>query len=398
MRPPEAFTTESLKATGYLSPFLNDLLATPTARVEQQARASLDEQVRAILAPEGIEAPPIDIKIALVKHETAADGAALCQDIRSSDIYIGERFGASTAHISDLQALSEGTLTPEEKEQRYPSMFPAFQREIDNALYRSKTRVAHIDVKDTDPLYEEGQRVFATVAQQTVRVLRREVPFREACTLTLSSLATFGEYVIRRRNEHMLNNLAPQIAAVIRKNPSLQGPRRPLKVFMWIGAAHHDVATQLEESGSKVSVVRHKTSKNLNHTQDVLEKGTDGIPPTETDGRLVLLETTLGSLYSVTDSTLVPKNPFIRLEKRGVASILAPRILADVCLSEAEEIYTTFPGEILASPFVGLPSMQAALAEYYNAILTKHSRAIKREVDKWVRVVDKTKTDGVYKT
>lgn len=383
-----------------------EALIDQSSRAERYAGHSLDRQVRAILEPEGIKAPPLRIHIALVKHETAEDVAAFAEEMRSSHIVIAEDYGASADTIELSQAISDGLITPEQMKQirsggnAGEGPMGGFMGAFYKALYNSNVRVAHVDVRSSDPAFPQVHTQLRIAAAHQAAIITKRASYDEASVRAADSKCIMEETIITRRNEHMIAQLALQIASVIRNTPELQASelKEPLKVFMFLGARHKDVATQLQASGTKVVARQHKAGRIAVRADHLAPKSGRGEQITKTDGELIVRETILGFVYENIGKAMPGQSPFQALEERNVGTILAPRILADVCARDTRAVYEAYPGDLLTQEFSQDPKVREVqqgeivqkFVEFYQSILTKYKDEIAREVKKWVRIVDQT--------
>lgn len=384
-----------------------EALIDRSSRAERYAGHSLDRQVRAILEPEGIKAPPLRVHIALVKHETAEDVAAFAEEMRSSHIVIAENYGASADTLKLAQALSNGLITLEQMEQMRSvgsageNPMGGFLKAFDETLYGSNAKVAHVDVRSSDPAFSKVHTQIRIAEAHHEAIVTKRASYDEASVRAADSRRIMEETILTRRNEHMIAQLALQIASVIRTTPELQASKLkgPLKVFMFLGAKHEDVATQLQASGTKVVARQHKAGRIAVRADRLATKSGRGNEVTQKDGELIVRETILGFAYEVIGRAMPPEqNPFQALEERNVGTILAPRILADVCARDSRAVYEAYPGDLLTQEFSEDPEIRGAqqreivqkFVEFYQSILTKYKGKIAHEVKKWVRIVDQT--------
>ncbi len=376
--------------------FLRALLApndpaTQTTKPEKKPkRESLDKQVRAILEADGgnIKAPRIHVEVALIQHGNERDAAALAQSIRSADIVVPELSHASERDLATLQALADGTVTPEEVAEDEPYITEFFLA-FCVAVYKSGARIAHVDAKQGSPYVGERRQTVERIGSLLGPIIRQEVPFEQACTDIAQAAALDADSVLRQRNELMLDNLGPAIANVVRANPSLQYPqKKSLKVFMYLGALHGDVPKQLKKSGTKVTTVKHRAGTFRNHTEDAQHKSTEGKPLNAADGRKLLLEFVFDRLYGFVKPHLKGDDVFAPLEELGLGT-MSPRIFTDVFLADAEEIYTNCPPE-LSSSLRNLPSVRQVIVDYYEGLIQKRRSTIVRKVNRLVTQIQRT--------
>ena len=199
------------------------------------APTSIHGEVGRILNEKGIQAPPIKLHVAFIYHGTRADARDLKSELNKCDIFIPEL--SHTPLVRFLhQELAHGNITPQEFWKRnsldpvqYKSMpfrvLPGFYKELLSMIHNSKKIIRFVDV----PL----ESVLCDLLRDP---LVKELPRLE-------------KELHREREEYMLNQLPKVLADVVEHHSALQPPHRrsPLRVFMFLGAAHYPLWDKLRD-------------------------------------------------------------------------------------------------------------------------------------------------------
>lgn len=357
---------------------------------------SLNQEVAAILAREGIKAPKVEVHVALIQHGTEEDAEGIRKEILDCDLFAPEGVGHFPEYTALLNELSSGKITLKEAHERSLKVlgkrtwigailskiigFEGFHSRIVQILANSKKIVMHVDAPRDSVLANETAGSLASLVWSMLRVLwKNNTSYDAAAKGVVSSVTKFAIFN-RKREDMMVSTLPAAIAKAIKENPRLQSPARtdPIKVFMYLGAAHNRVPKLLANPDVSVTSRVADNTKHtgaVGHFHKILMQTRDGKEMTLDDGKILVLEMLFSTMLQ--DARHALRNRFAAATKKFGGAVI-PHILAEVFADKGEEVYTEYKkfAPSLLRIFFGRPREHAA-----TAYLLKLSKERSKEID-----------------
>ncbi|MFY9462268.1 MAG: hypothetical protein WAP51_03655 [Candidatus Sungiibacteriota bacterium] len=193
--------------------------------------------------------PKVSFDIFYSAHETREDAKGLAERFRKADIYVPEANGWTEMWRRDMNAVSQGTLTPElffRKRGVDPKnvLFSFDFAEIE-MLYGSKKPVVFVDLPESHPLYRRTQET-----KQEINRFNLTKGFPEMLKKFTSDLKRFADVQVERER-YMLQELK-RLTERIQKGeaPEFKG-KKDAKLLLFLGAAHTKIYHELKKSGAE---------------------------------------------------------------------------------------------------------------------------------------------------
>jgi hypothetical protein len=340
------------------------LNTTPTAKLKAPELApqpkSLNQEVAAILAREGIKAPKIEVHVALIQHGTEEDAEGIRKEILECDLFAPEGVGHFPEYTELLNELSAGKITIKEAHERSLKIlgkrtwigailskiigFEGFHARIVQILAKSNKVVMHVDAPRDSALANETAGSLASLAWSLFRAMwKNNISYDVAAKGIVNSVTKFAIFN-RKREDLMVSTLPAAIAKAIKEHPRLHSPARtdPIKVFMYLGAAHNRVPKLLANPDVTVTSRVADNSKHtgvVGHFHKILMETRDGKSMTLDDGKVLILEAIFSTMLQGSRHAL--KNRFAAATKKYGGAVI-PHILAEVFADKGEEVYTEY--------------------------------------------------------
>lgn len=321
---------------------------------------SLNQEVAAILAREGIKAPKVEVHVALIQHGTEEDAEGIKKEILNCDLFAPEGIGHFPEYTKLLNELSAGKITLKEAHERSLKIlgkrtwigailskiigFEGFHSRIVQILANSNKIVMHVDAPRDSALANETAGSLASLVWSMLRVLwKNNTSYDAAAKGVVHSVTKFAIFN-RKREDMMVSTLPAAIAKAIKENPRFQSPARtdPIKVFMYLGAAHNRVPKLLANPDVAVTSRVADNSKHtgvVGHFHKILMETRDGKNMTLDDGKILVLEVLFGVMLQ--DGRHALRNRFATVTKKYGGAVI-PHILAEVFADKGEEVYAEY--------------------------------------------------------
>ncbi len=321
---------------------------------------SLNQEISAILAREGIKAPKVEVHVALIQHGTEEDAEGIRKEILDCDLFAPEGVGHFPEYTELLNELSAGKISLKEAHERSLKIlgkrpwigailsrligFEGFHTRIVQILAGSNKVVMHVDAPKDSALANETAGALASLVWSMLRVMwKNKAPYDAAAKGVVGSVTKFAVFN-RKREDLMVSSLPAAIAKAIKEHPQLQSPARtdPIKVFMYLGAAHNRVPKLLAKPDVAVTSRVADNSKHtgiVGHFHKILMETRDGKDMTLDDGKVLVLEMIFSAMLQ--DARHALKNRFASATKKFGGAVI-PHILAEVFADKGEEIYTEY--------------------------------------------------------
>lgn len=376
--------------------FLRSFSTTSLEKKEQMA-LSINQEIATILQKEGISAPPVEFEVALISHSSKKDAHNLAEGLKTCDVFIPEMFGSSPEEIAIYNKLSQGDLKVNEAYRelltlKYGSTvrgsvaalfkkpignFPNFFIGLLEIISNSKKKIAHVDIGYNNPLLEkivDGLRDIEIASANAV--FSRLTTFQESRDEISKAYEAFGA-TQKLREQHMLKNLAPAIAETIKQNVDLQHPSRtkPIRVYMYLGATHTTIPSEIYARGDTVKVTRAKNTGG----ESSLEKVTKGVPLTEAEKDSLTLFPIVTAVYRFAPKQM-KKNLKDFTDLYGDQVFI--QILTDVYTDQAEKLYVQFKkglGTLRESEL----KKSSFIAQFFHTLLTERAPEIEKAMQKF---------------
>ena len=227
---------------------------------EKKIGKSLNEY----LNEQGIEAPPVSIKIFYGGHTYIKDAKGLKSLIKECDLFIPEginwtpeylegyrKIASGEAPYSEISVLSEDTSAG------------SFDKEMLRALYGSGKRVAFVDVShDSDLIYRLSDEVFQADKKFNAKLFSGV----ESLENILSDLRDFertkADLQTTKRDQLMLEELGPKVAEILKDDRDLL-KKDELRVLMILGTQHTGLYHELIRKNADKKLISRQFSSEL---------------------------------------------------------------------------------------------------------------------------------------
>jgi hypothetical protein len=326
---------------------------------------NLDEEVAKILRPKGIEAPPIQVHVALHRHVTKGDAEGLREDIAGADIVIPELIGGGRNRNNILNKLSQGKITDIDAAQRLLGgidpigaginalLLDGHIRRLLTILQGSKKAIGFVDLEPGSQESKTGSQLYEKLKTSIRHIGLGKEPTKEFSTAVQEELNNANEWaqINMRREESMIGNLPGVIAQLIEDNAHLRRENHsgPLRVVMTIGAGHMRIPKLLEQGGNSVTSRIPPHDRYRSRDRTMTERAFSGEKLTKEDGEYIVTRLVFKGLagsynprkddiFSALRRSLPSEGAHDRIIKSRVDGIIAD-ILSEVFWDRREEIY-----------------------------------------------------------
>lgn len=200
--------------------------------------------------------PKITFTIFYGEHGDVADAQKIKAYFEQCDIFILEGIGWTRKDLEVENAVSAGTLTPEEATVglgKDPAKNP-FGQQILEMTYRSKKPIAYIDYSADDERSRDQRSASGSLSIIPL-YWASEISFRDKIERVKKNLRNFAQSN-QIREKDMVSALKPVISQTIADNSSLLPKARQqgqLNVLLLLGSMHTAIFHSLEGAGYEVS-------------------------------------------------------------------------------------------------------------------------------------------------